>query len=101
MQTTEYKMSANEVQQMQKCLEDIQKQFQSFAETQDQMLFTLTGNPLDKNDSGMIGKLKSVIEDVEIIKEDRKKLKWTFGGFMIAGSILFGIVELAIKSFFK
>jgi hypothetical protein len=68
----EIKMSSTEIQQLQDSLAAIQKQFSAFAETQDQMLFKLSGNPLDSQDKG--------------------KFYWTATGMVLAGGLLLQII---------
>jgi hypothetical protein len=88
----EIKMSSTEIQQLQDSLAAIHKQFSAFAETQDQMLFKLSGNPLDSQDKGMIGELREVREDVDKLKEGNKKFYWTATGMVLAGGLLLQII---------
>lgn len=57
----------------------------------------ISGNELDKDDKGMIGQLKAVRQDVEVLKEERRKQKWVFAGIVLAGSFVIAIVNIAIK----
>jgi hypothetical protein len=94
----EITMSSSEIQQLQESLSTMQKQFSAFAETQDQMLFKLSGNPLDSQDKGMIGEVREVRKDVDKLKEGAKKFYWMAGGVVLVGGFL---LQLIAKYLFK
>lgn len=78
-------MSQNEVQLLNENLKNLQKQFEAFATTQDRMVTLISGNELDKNDTGMVGRL----EKLEQNQEKFQKYIWMgMGGAMVVGFIL-------------
>jgi hypothetical protein len=97
----EIKMSHDQISELIEGQKNLQKQFNAFAETQDQLVYKISGNPLDRKDRGMIGKLDDVVEDVDTMKDERKKMKWTFAGFVFAGSLFLAIVQVILKVIFN
>ena len=92
-------MSTTEVQVLQESLKQLHKQFEAFAETQDRIEYKLSGNPLDREDKGMIGQLREVVQDVEELKLAKKRIGWSIAGFMFAGSIFYAIIQIAVNYF--
>lgn len=82
---TEINMSQTEVQVLNESMRALQKQFEAFATTQDLMVTLISGNELDKNDRGMVGRL----EKVETNQENFKKYYWIgVGGALVVGFFL-------------
>lgn len=78
-------MSQNDVDSLNENLKSLQKQFEVFAGTQDLMVTLISGNELDKNDTGMVGRLEKVEENQE---KFQKYLWMGMGGAMVVGFIL-------------
>lgn len=79
-QNHQIEMSTHEVQSLNENLKALQKQFDVFASTQDNMVTLLSGNELDPNDTGMIGRLQKVEQNQQKIQ---KGVWLALGGFAV------------------
>lgn len=106
----EIKMSTTDVQLLQESISKLQKQFQAFAESQDRIEYKLSGNPLDRNDEGMIGELRLVKSEVKETKkelesfkqqvtQDKKMRKGWIAGFALATGLFWTIIQFAVNYF--
>lgn len=97
----EITMSTNDVQELIEGQKALQKSHDVLSTHILKLTTLISGNELDRDDKGMIGRLADVEEDISQLKDSNKKIKWTFAGAMIAGSVLVTIVQLVFKAFFK
>jgi hypothetical protein len=71
---------------------------------QQTMLDLIKGNPLNRNDNGMLGKLEEIDlirEDVDGLVEDKKRIRWAVGMIVFFGGILWSIFQIVIAKFWK
>jgi hypothetical protein len=84
--TTEQAMSQTEIESLYNSLQSLGTQFAQFAKAQDELIYKVSGNPLDKDDRGMIGEMKELRTDLDIVMEDRKRIKWMLGSAIAIGT---------------
>lgn len=90
------KMSADQIEALIEGQRQLQKQFNAFAETQDQLVFKISGNPLDKDDRGMIGEVKDVSKRVVTLEEKEKKRAWVIAGVLLAAPLIWLLAQKII-----
>lgn len=96
-------------------LEKLQESFQSSMESMklaqqehgkklETVIQLLQGNPIDRADDGLIGRVtaveagnKQVKNEIYKIKESRKKAAWTYAGFVVATGCCLAVMELILK----
>jgi hypothetical protein len=94
METTFVNMSADQIEVLTGKLDQVIQQNHSIVETQDKMLFLISGNPLDKDDKGLVGEFKEVKKDVERFK----KYYWMIvGGSFVAGVFMNFVFKYIFK----
>lgn len=62
------------------------------------LLILLQGNPLDKNDDGLFGRLLQMEERLKKVENWKQRVAWTFVGMMLPAS--YGIASFVTTHFF-
>lgn len=97
----EITMSTNDLQELGEGIKSLQKSNELLSIHILQLKTLISGNELDKEDKGMIGQLREVVQDVEELKLSKKRIGWSIAGFMFAGSIFYAIIQIVINNFVK
>jgi hypothetical protein len=88
----------------QESLESIRTLIVNQGKTLSNVVQLLSGNPIDKKDEGMIGRVamqeakhEELEKKVAALDEDRKRQKWTMKGVVIACTAMFTVIEIILK----
>jgi peptidoglycan hydrolase CwlO-like protein len=97
---SDLKESQKDLKDAQRELQDSQEEIkvgQNIFKTQQSTIIDLIkGNPLNEDDNGMLGKLKEidkVKKDVDLLLEDRKKIKWVVGVTVAIGGVIVTLID--------
>lgn len=101
-------MSTTDVAEIREALDAIQESMLDFGKRQELQTQLLIGNPMDKDDNGILGRIKKVEvrqdeteEKVDQLEMGRNKYIWTLAGFMAAGSVFAILLNAVINHFIK
>ena len=87
-------MSTTDAQSINQKLDQVLAQNESLAETQDKMLYIISGNPLDNKDRGMLGRLDKVERGMERVY---KYWYLVVGGSFVIGYIFQNLLQYLVK----
>jgi hypothetical protein len=93
-------MSTPELKSLNEALDEQGSMLDRIARDQERILMILAGNELDPKDNGLMGRVSTLEDDNRTMKEANAKLRWTFAGFMMAGTIVWGILTACFKFLF-
>jgi hypothetical protein len=97
---SDLKESQKDLKETQKELKESQEEIKLgqniFKSQQTTIIDLIKGNPLNKDDKGMLGKLKEIDEvkkDVDVLLEDRKRIKWVVGITVAIGGVIVTLID--------
>lgn len=97
----EIAMSTTDVQELNEGMKALQKSNEQLSVHILRLTTLISGNELDKDDKGMVGQLREVMQDVEELKLAKKRIGWSIAGFMVAGSVFYAIIQIIVNNFVR